>query len=416
MPVKYNFHHQQAKYGYRPTLLFLGGIIGFLVLLIGWTDFVLGLPWYVFVTVIVIWVLAFRYNLKKAGEFQSEEVIFTPEGMQSRLFGDFMYQEVQSFRISLTRAKFFPQSSVPSLLIDLEDGRRIKYDLALKHFKTEAKTFITFIDQFLVELKATHPQACKKGHRQLQKFVHLQKHPSKTLKQIGGWGTAIIIIGVGIGNFIQNNPELFKTDQVKEIRKNVNADFKLQNNKLKQAIVNQGKVYLFSNDTTVTARLFPNMELPKQSYPGGPLLKKSDIASKTKEFLAHQDSLGFHTVLDFGEQIIRQKPMIPVTKKTGSKYLYLTLSGNQKVVNWVISYKDVRGIKDSLNHVFPPFDNVVTHYLRKYPDMNLYISASQNKKTDLNMFKKATRKIKELLTENNVDTKTYHIKVFPPKQ
>jgi len=206
-----------------------------------------------------------------------------------------------------------------------------------------------------------------------------------------------------------------------EMHKNTADNFTTQTKRLQQAITDEGAVYLFSNDTTVSVRLFPNMGEPKSHYHDGPMMRKSDIASNIEGFLAHKDSLGFHTVIDFGENIIRQKPSLPVYKAPGLKYLYLTLLGAKEtrqgkgpmIINWAVSYQNATAIQDSLTQHYPPF-RMISRYLQRYPDFKLYVTATQRKGTDLESFKRTVEQLKQLLIKNGLGIAAFHVNIHRP--
>jgi|SRR5699024_10096764 len=136
---KYRFHYQEAKYGYWQILIFLGGIIGFVAVLIGWTDIILKLPWYLFVAIFILWIFALWCNYKKAEEVFSEEITFTQNGFQSHLFGTVAHKNVKSYRVSTLRAKIFRQSPAPSLHIKLQNAKKVTFDLSLGSYNKEMK-------------------------------------------------------------------------------------------------------------------------------------------------------------------------------------------------------------------------------------------------------------------------------------
>jgi len=419
----YIFHHQNIKYSYAYIALLFGGIIGFGVFVVGWTDLMIRIPWYVYLILFILWILALRRNFKKI-KTEKETVTLTTEGLQSTLFGSVDFDDIRSYRISLFQAKVNTQHPVPTLIIKPVYGETIRFNLSLKHEKQDFPIFFDFVVRFIELMKDRDPESYQKAQEKLDQYEVVVQHPKRYWKRAAGWSTTILVIGLAISQFIQRNPELFKPNHVRELQEKASVDFVQQKKLLQQAIAKEGAVYLLSNDTTVSVRLIPNMEAPKAHYPGGPMFRKLDVTQKIKNFLTRKDSLGFHTTIDFGKTFIDQIPAIPLKKAPGMQYLYFTLRNKEGtdstdkplIMNWGIAYRDTSEIKERLNHSLPPFKTVVAHYLSTYPDCKLFVTAAQGQGTDWQNFKAAAQQVKRVLVRNKIDTSRYKISVFNEKE
>ncbi len=420
--MTYQFHYQSPKYSYRYMALLFGGIIGLMVCVFVAPDFLWSIPWYIHLILFVLWIWAMRMNFKKIRE-ESEKITMNEEGFTSALFGWINFENIQSYHISLFQAKTGLQAQSPTLCIKLYGEETIRFYLSTKHFQQDFPGYFDFVARFIVLMKNRIPEGYQKAQKKLDEYEVVIQHPKKYLKRFAGLSTVILVLGLGIARFMNSNPELFKgEDPALESIQNAGSHLEQEKKLLREAIAGEGSVFLLSNDTLVKTYLIPNMGKPRDNYAGGPAFEHIDGIQKIERFLAHKDSLGFHPVVDLGEKFIAQIPRIPVNKKSGLKYLYLTLwnikglDSTQKstVVNWEIAYGSPSEIKDSLEACFPPFHPVVVHYLKTYPDCKLFITAYEGDGTELGDFKKASGEIKRLMQQYDLDTGNYHIKVNKP--
>src|SRR5699024_10647436 len=82
--------------------------------------------------------------------------------------------------------------------------------------------------------------------------------------------------------------DTFRDDTVADLRNSIVDRFDRQTNRLRTAIAKEGAVFLFTNDTTAHAQLYPNVE--RSANVGVRMLQKSNLAANIDEFLQHKDS------------------------------------------------------------------------------------------------------------------------------
>lgn len=449
---RYTFHCLEIRYTYGVLFSVFGGIFGLLAIIVfmaanGLGDYMLAVmgP----IGIVVVGFSAY-YVIKavKSGRKPPDKIEWGSSGFCSKRFGRVDFNKVGSYRITTGFSKINRDKPAPSLHIKLKNGKKIRYDLNVKHYEQEIDDYLSFIDKFV---EAMEPAAEKKysvsasagkktkyegkahAHSNYEAAKEGLKKAKKAKKSRSRRFTVPISLAVGLMVLARAcGPDIvdqFKSHPLQDIRKTTQARFNRQMTRLRTAIDQEGPVFLFTNDTSAKTQLYPNVEA---SYDAGvPLFQKSDAASKIDDFLEHKDSLGFSTMLVRSDTVLVQRPTIPVSGDKEAKHLYLTIFDSQNQLNrnestqsryyrqskgrvalsWVVSYQEVHDLKDSLTHAFPSLRNL-GRTIDERPGMNLYVVASAYKGTDEEEFRAAMEVVKDFLSKSEADTSKFDISVY----
>src|SRR5699024_8819882 len=108
----------------------------------------------VFIALVVIWIAVLGYFIFKLTRKRPEEVVFSDEGFHSRLFGQVLYTEVISYRISAGLSKLNFDKPSPSLHIQLQNGKKLRFDMSLKYYEDEIDDYMAFTERFVDDMAA----------------------------------------------------------------------------------------------------------------------------------------------------------------------------------------------------------------------------------------------------------------------
>src|SRR5699024_2860806 len=136
----------------------------------------------------------------------------------------------------------------------------------------------------------------QEAEEQKRNYEEASENLKKAKKRTGRKIAIPVSLAVGILIFartcIPDIAEKFKDHPIREMRQFTNQRFDTQKNRIQEVMKGKGSVFLFTNDSTARAQLYPNLPTDRTDYDTGILMfQKADFADKVEKFLQHEDSL-----------------------------------------------------------------------------------------------------------------------------
>src|SRR5699024_295709 len=375
------------------------------------------------------------------------------------------YEDVRSYRITTGLSRLNREEPASSSHITLQNGPKIRFDLNTKYYEDEIDDFIAFTERVVDDMAAFEQpeeqpnihQGVSKGtkaegatshfnddHKKEvtdEKRSNLQRDHrdakaslAKAKDRRRNKAKYAIPVSLAIGLLFLARacgPEIvdtFRDDTVADLRNSIVDRFDRQTNRVRTDIAKEGAVFLFTNDTTAHAQLYPNVE--RSANVGVRMLQKSNLAANIDEFLQHKDSLGFRTMIVRNDTVLIQSSRYPSSQTKGTKQLYFTVFDSQGqyvdkmtvrsdtrrlAINWAVSYRRITGLQDSVKQGGMSLQRF-SDLFKIVPSLKLYVTASESEGASEGEFRKAVEQIKSMLAQHGLDTTSFKTMVHRPEE
>ncbi len=388
----------------------------------------------------------------KANKNKVEVIEFFEGGFHSKQFGEIRFQDIADYRVFSGFTRINMDKPAPSMKIRLKNGRKIRFDLNIREYNKEIHTYLAFIDAFVIAMAPekesdsitehfgasssskfdgkTHHQ---KAEDQKRNYEEASENLQKAKKRTGRKIAIPVSLAVGILIFartcIPDIAEKFKDRPIRDMRQYTNQRFDTQKNRIREVMKGKGSVFLFTNDSTARAQLYPNLPTDSNNYNTGILMfQKANFADKVEKFLQHEDSLGYSTMVVLPQTQFIQSARFGLPEGEDYNYLYFTVYDSQNQlpkrtttvtpntqqkmrISWGVAYKESDSLPARINNAFPSlkqfgkiFDTV--------KGFKLYVTAAKCNGMTQAEFEQAVKVIKEILTKNKVDMSKFKTENF----
>lgn len=305
----YKFHFIHIRHTFGMLIALFSGIIGILPLGIIVDQYlydVQGTGW-LFVGCALLWLGTMAYFAVKLirARNKTEEVSLTEEGMQSSVFGFIRYGDIQHYEIRKGLSFINVDKPSPSLFLRLADGRRVRFDLNIKRYDDEIKTYMAFLEAFVGRMgkragvAPSNASAPAPAYREAEAKENLERARKRQLsaKNLVIPVTAVFAVLMFARTCSEDLVKLIRPDPLQSLRTEAVASNKRETEALRKTIVGEGEVYLLGHDAPDVARpvLIPNSESRATSQIA--LFSMMETNDAIRDFIAHKDSLGYHLYL-----------------------------------------------------------------------------------------------------------------------
>lgn len=323
----YRFHFIDIRLTYGLLITLLGGIIG--VLPIGLLNdrylHSTSSEWVVFVVYVCVWLVLLAYFVTKllVSRNKEEKIVFGAEGVDSKLFGTISYQGIDTYEVLKGLSFINLDKPSPSLFLRLKDGGRIRFDLNVKYYDEEIDTYMAFLDDFVERMEASKRTVTSQGNvstlqawpyqtasrpanrssyiNPKKTFQHTearaQIEKAKKRKQSGKKWVIPASLVFGILVFSRTCGDglvkWLRPDPLQTLRKEVSTRHAERQDELRQAIRDEGEVYLLGPGVAGNTKpiLVPNSD--KQATTDLAILTLMETNDAINDFIRNKDSLGY---------------------------------------------------------------------------------------------------------------------------
>lgn len=333
-PKTYSFYITELRHAYSFLISLFGGLLLMIAIPVvfilnhqGKSIYIVYLTGFVLLAMTGgIAYSVWRWRKVRAKYTEPEKVVLRTDGLSSHYFGTILFEDISTYSIKQSLSWINWNAAAPALKIRLESGETIRFEPTLDQSEANKEEYLAYISDFTIHWAAykqlsnqeerisMDERASSRPSEEGNEYAHAMRAITKAKKKRARKNIVIpfsLVIGVMLFSRIFGGKiiEYYKKKPLRDMVTYSQQRAEQYPILLRNAIAEEGGLYLYTNDTTATIRLVPY--ITNTPVEGLDLLNTLTADGHIMDFLIHKEDRDFLLQLEYAngtwEQILGAK-------------------------------------------------------------------------------------------------------------